>query len=357
MATSSSTEVRSEQAERFQRIVNETQLPRLNKMISVLDEDILESSQNYTYIIIDDLDRDWVDEQVANDLVRCLFRAVLDLKRVRNLKVLVALRTNIFEQLDFGNRTGAQEEKFRALVRQLRWTRNDLISMLDARTRAASEEWGLDLSSVRALLPQANRTRGNPLDFILDRTLMRPRDAIAYLNDCISFAGGKARLSWDEIRRAERPYSHKRLLALRDEWKASFPGVDRVFRLFQGVTVPMSRAELTTHLDDAMLLLSDPKFRGVVWMTELSSAMWSGVVQDWVTLYQPLVELLFNIGFLGISRGGGRTTFLYAFDDPGFARQPSNLGEDSRFYVHPAFHAALDVSRSSDRRLAAAESA
>ena len=115
-ATTISTEVKSETVERFQRIVNETQLPRLNKMMEVLGDDILESFQNYTYVIIDDLDRDWVDETIANDLIRCLFRAVHDLARVKYLKVLVALRTNIFEELDFRRRTGGQEEKFRALL-------------------------------------------------------------------------------------------------------------------------------------------------------------------------------------------------------------------------------------------------
>lgn len=53
--TKYATEVRTEQAERYQRIVNATQLPRLNKMMSVLDEDILDSPQHYTYIVIDDL--------------------------------------------------------------------------------------------------------------------------------------------------------------------------------------------------------------------------------------------------------------------------------------------------------------
>jgi hypothetical protein len=68
-----SSETKSEQAERYQRIVNETQLAKLNKMLAVLDEDILDS-QHFTYVVIDDLDRDWVDERIAHDLVRCLFR-------------------------------------------------------------------------------------------------------------------------------------------------------------------------------------------------------------------------------------------------------------------------------------------
>jgi hypothetical protein len=130
--------------ERFQRVVNETQLPRLNKMMTVLDDDILESSQHFTYMVIDDLDRYWVDEHVLNSLIRCLFRAVVDLKRIRNLKVLVALRTNIFEQLNFGARTGGQEEKFRSLTLHVRWVRNDLVRLLDIRASAAAERHGVE---------------------------------------------------------------------------------------------------------------------------------------------------------------------------------------------------------------------
>ena len=67
------TESRAEQADRFQRIVNQTQLARLNKMLNVLDEDILDTPISL-YVIVDDLDREWVDERVANDLIRCLFK-------------------------------------------------------------------------------------------------------------------------------------------------------------------------------------------------------------------------------------------------------------------------------------------
>lgn len=90
--------------------------------MTVLDDDILDSPQHYTYVVIDDLDRDWVDEKVKNDLIRCLFRTVAELVRVDNLKILVALRTNILESLDFGQ-AGGQEEKFRDLSLRVRWTR------------------------------------------------------------------------------------------------------------------------------------------------------------------------------------------------------------------------------------------
>ena len=49
-AKSVSTEIKGEQVERFQAIANEAQLPRLNKMIEVLREDILDSTQNFVYV-------------------------------------------------------------------------------------------------------------------------------------------------------------------------------------------------------------------------------------------------------------------------------------------------------------------
>jgi hypothetical protein len=59
-----STETRTEVASRVQKIVNETQTAKLNKMITVLDEDILDSPQHFTYLVIDDLDKVWVDNSV-----------------------------------------------------------------------------------------------------------------------------------------------------------------------------------------------------------------------------------------------------------------------------------------------------
>lgn len=337
------TEVKGTQAERFQRIVNETQLARLNKMMDVLDEYVLDSDQNYTYVVIDDLDRDWVDEKVANDLIRCLFRAVLDLKRVQNLKVLVALRTNIFEELDFGSRTGGQEEKFRSLTLPIRWTRNELKAMLSERVRAAGDQYSvIGLRSIDDLVPNPNKTRGDALDYILDRTLIRPRDAIAYLNECLALASGKPKLTWDLIHDAERAYSHKRLLALRDEWKPTYPGIDQVFAKFRQAPTAMSREFLTERLDDAILLLADRSFPGTVWMTTLSEPLWSGDEQEWAKMYQPLLRLLFSLGFLGC-RTPKDNGIVYVQDKPDYAESAVNLSRTREFAIHPTFQKAIDA--------------
>lgn len=341
--TASSTEARRELADRFQRVVNQTQLGRLNKMLTVLDEDVLDSAQHYTYVVIDDLDRDWVDERLAKQLIRCLFRTVLDLKRVEHLKVLVALRTNIFEDLDFGL-SGGQEEKFRSLILKMRWTPGDLVALLDERTRVAANlaEVG-QMEGVADVLPRANKSRGNPVDFLIERTLLRPRDAIAFVNETLRLSAGKTRLSWEDLASAELPYSENRLLALRDEWKRTYPDIDRVVGLFAGTKTPIHRDELITLLDDAALLLEDPSFRGVSWMTQLSAPIWSaGFDFGWEATYQPLFRLFYTVGLLGVIRSRGARP-LYSLDDPAFADRASNLADVEWFTVHPTYRAALDV--------------
>ncbi|MEQ4567219.1 hypothetical protein [Paenarthrobacter sp. CAP02] len=340
--TEASTESRAEQTERFQRIVNDTQLAKLNKMISVLDEDILDD-QHFTYVIIDDLDRDWIDERLANDLIRCLFRTVLDLKRVRNLKVVVALRTNIFQELDFGKKSGGQEEKFRSLVLHLRWTRADLQELLDERVKASATRTDVAATSMGDLLPHTNKTRGNPLQYMLERTLMRPRDAIAFANECLGVGIGKTRLTWQDIHNAERTYSAKRLLALRDEWKPTYPGIDQVFTKFRGCSARMDKQEFQRRLDEAMLLISEPNFPGTDWLRDLSAAMWSpGKDSTGFALYQPLAKLLYSVGLIGCAVRSSRAPTFY-LDDPLFVDSESNYEQCEYFFLHRMYQAALDA--------------
>jgi hypothetical protein len=336
-------ESRAEQADRFQRIVNQTQLARLNKMLNVLDEDILDTPHQSLYVIVDDLDREWVDERVANDLIRCLFKTVLDLKRVRHLKVLVALRTNIFHELDFGAR-GGQEEKFRSLVLQMRWSKGDLEALIDERVRYVSKQSSSGLTAVDDLLPHTNNTRGCAFDYILDRTLMRPRDTISFINECLSLHSGQGRLTWGDITRAEKAYSEKRLLALRDEWKPTYPDIHSALNLFREAILPLSKDQLGGYLDDAMLLPSNPDFLGIRWMTALSESMWSSSSDSsWVELYHPLAKMLYEIGFIGFAHSPGGVP-VYSYENPDFANDPLNLENTKEFWVHPAYHLALNIS-------------
>lgn len=347
--TEVSQESRAEQVLRFQRVVNDTQLARLNKMIDVLDDDVLDSSHHFTYVVIDDLDKEWVDERIANDLIRCLFSTVYSLHHVKNLKIIVALRTNIFQELDFGRRGGGQEEKFRALIQEVRWTRAALTRLLDERATIAGRRFGISVNSFSEFLPSGNATMGRPVDYLLDRTLLRPRDALAFANECFKSGANKDRLAWVDIKAAERTYSIGRLLALRDEWKGTYPGIGAVVEQFRHAPMRMDREEMQRRLDDAMLLLSDEKFDGVAWMSDVSARMWHTTDQaGFSELYGPLVAILYKIGLIGVGQRGGAAPVFFS-DEPYFVELASNLDAAHHFYLHRMYHQGLEI-RSAGKR-------
>jgi len=337
-------EIKAEETLRFQRVVNDTQLPRLNKMIEVLRDEILGSAQDFTFVVIDDLDRGWIDDRLTNDLIRCLFQAVLDLQRVKNLKIVVALRTNIFTHLNFGSGTGGQEEKFRSLAHFVTWSDWELKDLANKRAVVAAAQTSIGaVSGLEALLPPTTKKRGHPFNYVLDRTLMRPRDVIAFVNESFSQSSGKKRLTWADMDTAELRYSQNRLLALRDEWKPTFAGIGDVFDVFRGAPPLMSRDELGEILDDVALLPAEINFQGSVWLTQMTEPLWDGVGRtEWAEQYSKLVQLLYDIGFIGIRNRGERVH--HSYDDPGHADSHKNLGPAARFEVHRCFRPALDIS-------------
>lgn len=318
----------SVETERLQRIINDTQVPRLNTMITVIDDSILASAQDYTYIIIDDLDREWADDELANDIIRCLFGAVLSLVKVRNLKIIVALRTNIFDHLNFGPRGGGQEEKYRDLAFMLRWQDWELIELADERTAAIGEAQGIPtLRSIRDILPVGKNARRTAQEYVLSRTLMRPRDVISFLNIALEMAGGRTRLSWSHLYRAEQRHSNNRLMGLRDEWKPTFPGIERLFELFRGAPITMNPDEVEGRLSGIEPLLSDSSFVGENWLFDLASPMWDHNMASSGQRLQRILQLLYDIGFLGI--GADANSLTYCYEELGLADSPLRLDEAS----------------------------
>jgi len=328
---------------RYQRVVNETQIARLNETIQIINDTVLDSPQHFTYLVIDDLDKQWVDDELMIPLVRCLFDAVADMARVQHLKILIALRTNIFRQLNYGSqRRGMQEEKIQGMVLPIRWTENDLRLLLEQRVQAASTYYDLSLPlSLSNLLPSKGG-KGPALDYILKRTLMRPRDAIMFLNAALREGAGKNKLSWDNIYKAEALYSKQRLDALRDEWKDPYFDIDKVFEPFRGKSTRLTRSQFTEVLDDVVLVLANRQFKGTPWLTGLSEpVLESSGGKSWYETYGALTRFFYEISLVGLATTAkGPAVYSYQAEAELDER---NIPETAWFEVHPAFNRALDI--------------
>ncbi len=248
-----------------------------------MGNEILDSKQHFTYLVVDDLDKEWVDEKLANTLIRCLFQAVLDMQQVEHLKILIALRTNIFQQLEYGSQTrGGQEEKFRGSSLHLQWKINDLRGLLNQRCEVASRSYGFDPpKTIEEMLPKPTKQFGDPLSYVLDRTLQRPRDGIQFLNECLRESAGNSAISWKSIKVAERRYSIERLRALRDEWKDPCLDIDKVFEAFQRRPSRLCRKELTEILNYVAVFQADEDFRGLTWLTPLCDNIYAPGNVSW----------------------------------------------------------------------------
>lgn len=84
-------------------------------------------------------------------------------------------------------------------------------------------------------------------------------------------------------------------------------------------------------------------------MEKLSAAMWrSNGDQSWTDLYQPLIKMLYEIGFIGIARPQ-RTKIVYSYEDDALADNTSILEHARSFSIHPAYHMALGLKSNHNR--------
>lgn len=218
-----SQEQKAKVVERATFVVNQVQIQELSYVLDLLDS-ILDDPQKPYYIVIDRLDEKWVDEGLRYRLIRALIETVRDFRRVRNAKIVISLRYDLIDRVIRMSRdVGFQEEKYEALYFDLTWTREQLIELLDLRIdRLVRQRYTKQKVTHRDLLPKLI-DRVPAIDYMLERTLMRPRDVIMLFNACIRQATNNAEITPQMLKQAEGEYSRLRLRSLADEWNADFP--------------------------------------------------------------------------------------------------------------------------------------
>lgn len=218
-----SQEERAQVIERAKYVVNQVQIQELSYVLELLDS-ILEDPQKQYFIVIDRLDENWVEEGLRYLLIRALIETVRDFRKVRNAKIIMALRHDLVDRvLRLSRDAGFQEEKYESLYFDLTWTRGQLIQVLDTRIdRLVKQRYTTRRVTYQDLLPRlVNRT--STIDYIIQRTLMRPRDVIMFFNACIRQASDNPEITPHMLKEAEGEYSRSRLRSLADEWSADYP--------------------------------------------------------------------------------------------------------------------------------------
>ncbi|CAO4184286.1 P-loop ATPase, Sll1717 family [Methylorubrum populi] len=332
------------------RIVNEVQVKELSDVISLLSEDIFSDSHKRYYITIDRLDENWADNRIRLKLIKALLETVRTFRKVQNVKIIVALRNDLhFQMIKETAQVGFQEEKFRSFYLQVRWSRAQLIKVLEDRVnymfkRQYTRE-GVKLSDI---LPQNQMDQRSSVDYIIDRTFFRPREAIIYLNECIARAEGQSRISAQLLRQAEAPYSQQRINALADEWRGEYPNLAKTLSILSRRPSPYKigdfsdddKTKLAIEILEAPNAAKDPIYLACEQFYLAGSINSDEFIRE-------ILGIMYHVGIVGVKIEPHLPRRWSYIDEPFI--QVNQLRSDTQLELHKTFWAALGTHKEAKR--------
>jgi len=223
-----SEETRIEVKRKVEKFLGNNQLSKLKSVIEYLQHDAFSDDRSVWYVCIDDLDRVFVDDAIRLRLLRSLIDTAKKFAPIPGVKFCIAIRSDLLEEIFISTRDrGYQEEKYDDSILTIRWSKEQLFPLLQRRIqevfRRQYSKQDVTFSDIFAGEVNHLSTK----DYLLDRTLLRPRDAILLLNECLEHADGKPKITGPIIKQAETSFSEKRYRSLQDEWRSLHPMLDR----------------------------------------------------------------------------------------------------------------------------------
>ncbi|SFQ06844.1 hypothetical protein SAMN04488047_1311 [Tranquillimonas alkanivorans] len=222
-----SSEKKVQLQQRARKFVDGKMIAELGQVISILSEYTRQRQDKY-FIIIDQLDEPWVDDSVKYQLIQALFEGVKGLQKLRNFKVVVALRNDVYERMVREAPTSqAQIEKYNDHIVRLKWSKEQLWELTEKRINHLFK-WKYSSENVHFdhIFKQRVDMRTSTWNYMVERTLMRPRDIINFVNATLQQSEGKSSVSKADLLKGEHRYSELRLETLRYEWQGTFPAIE-----------------------------------------------------------------------------------------------------------------------------------
>ncbi|MEO8612323.1 MAG: ATPase [Chloroflexota bacterium] len=343
-------EQKIEIAHQGQDVIGKHQLHEMNGVIDLLEEEFLDDEQKKYYITIDRLDEKWVDDDLRYRLIRALFETVREVNnRLKTVKVIVAIREDLLIRVFRATRgaTGDQIEKYRGLYLELGWKRENLETFLDRRVnQLISHQYTQQAIKAKDVLPGKIMKR-SPVEYIVDRTLMSPRDVITFFNECIKAADGKATISQTAILAAEGVYSDARLSALGDEWSADYSNLNyaasflkrqkKVFKVGEILATDESRNQFELFINK---LYSEAGADPLRHDTIYKLIEEKGSEGQWHEILQELLKIFFRVSLIGF-KISSYTEMQWSY--LGHRVHTAELDSDIACHIHPAFWRAFGI--------------
>ena len=338
------TEQKKEVIERGQRAVSEVQIRELENMIAVLSDNIFNDSKDHYYVTIDMLDEEWTDDQIRFKLIRSLIDTIRHFRKIVNVKVIAVLRKDLLNKiLNQDPAPGFQEEKYESLYLNISWTKKDLLQLIERRINYLIKRKYTKADVPFDSIFPSTIDKESTIAYLCDRTFLRPRDIIMFINECLQMCEGRTSISGAIIKQAEDGYSRKRLQSLATEWRIIYPNLIHVARLFYGMKCHIEVSEITREFIDEYYpeIISGIKDTSIDPITRALDSLYTPNA-NFNSVRGYVLGELYITGLIGIKTGPSSST-SWAYQ---MAVTPS-LGEirpSSIIQIHPMFYHALGIS-------------
>lgn len=237
------------------QVVSGIQIKKLNEVLDLLADNAFEDKQKRYYILIDKLDEDWAETETRCRFIRALIEETKALRKIPQVKIVTALRIDLLDLVfDRTRDSGFQEEKYDAYISKIIWTKDELKALLDIRVNEVyKRQYTTHDVYFNDVFPSAAKHGGGTsADYIIERTMLRPRDAIQFANECFLLAIGRPRVSWRVLNAAEAYYSQKRIKSLKEEWAEFYPCLEHTVEIVRGLDTPFTRSVISNERLEAL---------------------------------------------------------------------------------------------------------
>lgn len=290
-------------------------------------------------VLVDELDKGWDASEDAIAFVAGLFQAAISIRQhTPNISILLSLRKELYDNIPS---LYEDAQKVRDLVEEISWDEVRLKQLMARRIEHAlgaervsesddDEIW--EMLFAETLEYRQNKS----FNYMIDRTLYRPREIIQFTSDVVAKAAESATeppLNYQVISAAEITYSEHRLKDIAAEYRFQYPGLLDVFETFRGMRYNLDRDELELHCLQICTGEVSVSRQAYDWCKDVG--------------LDEFIELFWRVGFLRAHAVGGIPARRRRGSEYLGSHQISNLNLRSlgRFHVHPMFRAFLGMKQ------------
>lgn len=315
--------------------INKKQIAQLKNIITLLKDYYSVNKQKKIVIAIDNLDDKWVEDFSKYKLIDALLYAIKEFADIKNLKILIAMRSDLLAKTC--EITKRQNEKDNAFTLKLDWNKQMLEDVLNKRiSYLFSYKYQKHTPITFKDIFNFNIKEIPATDYIIERSMMRPRDLISFVNLCIIEADGHAKITADNVLAAEKKYQAERLQALEHEWFNMFGNIDTYLNIIYKTTNGHSftfQVFMDNYETIELILMEQTKNTDCSLAERFLETNHDNEIAKENNI-RHLLNILFTIGLIGIEEDSGQAFYTSPL-------KPSltilDFDKNINFIVYPLF--------------------